>query len=73
MEDESPPRSRLFKWIVLQNKAPTRDNLMKRSFNGPTWCCLCRQNSKTIDHLFLHSPVTIEFWVLILSSLPLPT
>eukprot|EP00253_Pinus_taeda_P014329 PITA_14329 len=68
-----PPHSRLFMWTVLQNKAPTGDNLMKRSFNGPSWCCLCHQDSETIDHLFLHCPVTLEFWGLIVSSLPLPT
>ena len=29
-----PPKNKLFMWCVLENKAPTWDNLQKRSFQG---------------------------------------
>ena len=30
-----PPKTKLFMWCVLENKAPSWDNLQKRCFHGP--------------------------------------
>ena len=27
-----------------------------------SWCCMCKANGETIDHLFLHSLVVRELW-----------
>ena len=50
---KSPPKTRLFMWNVLENKAPTWDILQNRNFHGPGWCPLCKENSETIYHLFM--------------------
>eukprot|EP00253_Pinus_taeda_P029778 PITA_29778 len=39
-------RTKLLLWSILNNKVPTRANLMKRSFVGPFWCHLCRSNNE---------------------------
>ena len=26
------------------------------------WCCVCKRNGETIDHLLLHCPVSQELW-----------
>ena len=31
------------------------------------WCCMCREDEETIDHLFLHCKVANELWDLVLS------
>lgn len=43
---------------------------MKRSFHGPFWCHLCRNNEENTDHLFLHCPIITEQWNLITASSP---
>ena len=49
-------------WCVLENKAPTWDNLQKRSLHGPSWCSLCKGDSETIVHLFLLCPYILAVW-----------
>eukprot|EP00253_Pinus_taeda_P008313 PITA_08313 len=58
----TPPRSKLFFWCVLRNKAPTGDNLQRRAHHGPTWCVLCKSASESSDHLFLHCKAAIDLW-----------
>ena len=31
------------------------------------WCCLCKKNGETTDHLFLHCPVAQELWNMVWS------
>ena len=26
------------------------------------WCCMCKQNGETIDHLLIHYPIARELW-----------
>lgn len=28
----------------------------------PNWCCLCRDDVESVDHLFLHCPWSRQFW-----------
>lgn len=41
------------------------DNLIKRGFNLVNWCCMCRCNNKTVDHLLIHCAVAQELWTFI--------
>ena len=43
----------------------TLDNLIKRGFNLVNWCCMCRCNNKTVDHLLIHCAVAQELWTFI--------
>jgi len=49
-------------WCVLENKAPTWDNLQKRSFQGPGWCVLCKRAQESVSHLFLSCSYSVEVW-----------
>ena len=31
------------------------------------WCCLCKKNGETTDHLFLHCPLAQELWNMVWS------
>lgn len=59
---KAPPRTRLLLRSILKNKVPTSDNLARRGLYGPYWCCFCKNNSKSLDHLFLFCLVTIHLW-----------
>ena len=43
---------------------------LRRPFKAlsPNWCILCRGSSETIDHLFLHCPITLGLWHRIFSQ-----
>ncbi|RVW96808.1 Transposon TX1 uncharacterized 149 kDa protein [Vitis vinifera] len=46
-------------------KVNTNDKLqLRRPYKSlcPQWCILCKGNGESIDHLFLHCPVTIGLW-----------
>eukprot|EP00253_Pinus_taeda_P014847 PITA_14847 len=57
-----PKKSRLFFWCVLKEKAPTWDILQARFMQGPGRCPLCKNDSKSILHLFLNCPFTKKVW-----------
>jgi len=59
---DCPAKTKLFMWCVLENKAPSWDNLQKRSFQGPGWCALCKRELETVEHLFLACSFTVEVW-----------
>lgn len=64
------PRTHLLMWNILFDKIPTCVNLMKRSFRGPFWCQLCRNDEKSIEHLFLNCPISKEQWNFIIAHYP---
>eukprot|EP00253_Pinus_taeda_P009869 PITA_09869 len=47
------PKVNFFFWTLVQNKLLTRDNLMKKSIDGPHRCELCRSSLETAKHLFM--------------------
>jgi len=57
-----PAKTKLFMWCVLENKAPTWDNLQKRSLQGPGWCVLCKRAQESISHLFLSCSYSVDVW-----------
>jgi len=57
-----PPKSKLFMWSVLENKAPTWDNLQKKQMVGPGWCCLCKNAEESVSHIFLFCNYSAAVW-----------
>jgi hypothetical protein len=47
-------------------KILTLDNLCKKNIIVTEWCCMCKHNGKSIDHLLLHCEVAIEVWSMVL-------
>ena len=51
-----------FVWTAAWNKILTCDNLRKRGYNLPSWCCMCHCNGESVDHLLLHCPTAGGLW-----------
>jgi hypothetical protein len=57
-----PPRVAFLSWITSLGKALTIDNLRKRGLILQNWCCLCKSNGESVDHLFIHCPMATDMW-----------
>ena len=55
-----------FVWIVDLGKCLTTDNLRKRKVWILNWCYICKCNGELVDHLFLHCPVAMDLWSMVL-------
>ncbi|RVW99804.1 putative ribonuclease H protein [Vitis vinifera] len=62
---KAPSKVKDLAWLVVHGKVNTNDKLqLRRPYKSlcPQWCILCKGNGESIDHLFLHCPVTIGLW-----------
>ena len=57
-----PPWVVFFMWTAALRKILTADNLRKWNIVIVSWCCMCKVDGESIDHLFLHCPVAKELW-----------
>ena len=61
-----PSRVAFFVWTADWGKCLTINNLRK----GNVWildlCYMCKCNGESIDHLFLHCPVAMDLWPMVL-------
>jgi len=48
--------------MAVENKILTWDNLKTRGWEGPSRCHLCNQDTKNINHLFIHCSFTKSVW-----------
>ena len=55
-----------FVWIVALGKCLIIDNLRKRKVWILDWCYMCKCNGELVDHLFLHCPIAMDLWSMIL-------
>jgi hypothetical protein len=44
-------------WTVALGKILTHDNLRRHHIVVVEWCCMCKKNGESIDHLLLHCGV----------------
>jgi hypothetical protein len=42
----------------LWGRILTVDNFRKRGFTPVNWCCLCKKNDKTVNHLLIYCEYT---------------
>ena len=47
------PKVKKFTWLILDNKVLTGDNMLKHGFNAPFWCCFCKLNFESTDHILI--------------------
>nr|XP_009789470.1 PREDICTED: uncharacterized protein LOC104237089 [Nicotiana sylvestris] len=57
-----PTKVSCFAWTTLKGAILTQDNLCRRSFQIVNRCHMCKLNSESINHLFLHCTVAIDLW-----------
>lgn len=51
-----------FVWTAALGKILTHDNLRRRHIVMVEWCCMCKKNGESIDHLLLHCDVALVVW-----------
>uniref|UniRef100_A0A7N2KQL6 Reverse transcriptase zinc-binding domain-containing protein n=1 Tax=Quercus lobata TaxID=97700 RepID=A0A7N2KQL6_QUELO len=61
-----PSRVAFFVWTAALGKYLTIDNLRKRKVWILDWCYMCKSNGESVDHLFLHCPVAMDLWSMVL-------
>jgi hypothetical protein len=47
------------------------DNQRKQHIIVVQWCCMCKKNGESVDHLLLHCEITSALWNTIFSSVGL--
>jgi hypothetical protein len=62
-----PSRVAFFVWVAALGKILTSDNLRNRNIILVSWCCLCKADGETVDHLLLHCPFSRELWNMIMA------
>ena len=60
-----PLRVSFFVWVATLGNILTAENLRKRHIILVSWCCLCKVDGKTVDHLLLHCHFSREVWDII--------
>lgn len=56
-----PIKIRIFMRLAYKNRILTKDNLLKRGWQGCNTCIFCTQ-PKSIQHLFFTCPFTKQIW-----------
>ena len=52
-------------WTAARGKILTMDNLRKQNICTVEWCCMCKVNRETMDHLLLHCDFVQSLWSLV--------
>jgi hypothetical protein len=57
-----PTRVAFFGWNATLEKILTHDNLRKRNIVVVEWCCMCKKNGESVDHLLIHCEMATYLW-----------
>jgi hypothetical protein len=66
-----PLKIKIFMWFFHRKVILTKDNLLKRNWNGNTLYCFCDQD-ETIQHLFFECPLAKIIWRIVHITFGLP-
>ena len=68
-----PSKFLFFTWRAILNKLSTADCLQKLNQEISPICSLCHQEEESVNHLFVHCPITKAIWNLLPRSITKPT
>ena len=71
LETENPLKIKIFLWYLSRGVILTKDNLVRRNWQGNQQCCFCHEN-ETIQHLFFDCRFTRMLWAIIYAARGLP-
>uniref|UniRef100_A0A2N9FJQ0 Reverse transcriptase zinc-binding domain-containing protein n=1 Tax=Fagus sylvatica TaxID=28930 RepID=A0A2N9FJQ0_FAGSY len=60
-----PPRVAFFSWTAALGRILIAKNLRRRRVIIVSWCCLCKMDGESVDHLLLHCAYAKELWDLV--------
>lgn len=66
---KAPMKVSCFEWLVAKKACLTQDNLQRRGFQLVNRCYMCKEETETINHLFLHCRAATPLWQLFLNIL----
>ena len=58
---KAPLKFKIFLWYLRRGVVLTKDNLIKRTWQGNKTCCFCHED-KTIQHLFIDCRFARSVW-----------
>ena len=73
VEMEIPQKLKCIWWLALEDKILTKHNLLKRRWQGPSFCPLCRQSDEIGFHLFLDCNLCLQVWRVVKECLGIST
>lgn len=56
------PRQSFLAWLMVLNRSPTRDRLLRWGLPTSPLCLLCNEFAESRDHLYFHCSFTWEIW-----------
>ncbi|KAF6173991.1 hypothetical protein GIB67_039942 [Kingdonia uniflora] len=56
------PRIAIWGWRYFHGKIPTDDNIQFKGVALASRCCLCKNNSESLQHLFWECHFSIQLW-----------
>jgi hypothetical protein len=59
---KAPLRVAFFIWSVAWGKILTCENHMLRGYTMVGWCCMCKRDGETVDHLLIHCAAVHVLW-----------
>jgi hypothetical protein len=59
-----PLKTKIFMWFVHRKDILTKDNLLKRNWQGSSKCCFC-DHDETVQHLFVKCPFAKIIWQIV--------
>ena len=66
-----PHKIKVFIWLVALGRVNTCDVLQKKRPSStlyPSWCVMCKSETETVDHLFIHCSYASRIWCKILHT-----
>lgn len=69
----APLRVLIFTWLMLRNRILTVDNLVRRGWNMPNRCSMCKRKEETVKHLFRQCSYIAELKYKIERQMRLPS